>query len=57
MTQVPSARNLLTGAGAARDWPHNRGIFHNEAHTALCWVNEEDHCRIISMQVSLTDHG
>jgi len=48
--QIPSARNLLTGAGAARSWPNNRGIFHNEAQTALCWVNEEDHCRIISME-------
>ena len=48
--QIPSARNLLTGAGAARSWPDNRGIFHNEAQTALCWVNEEDHCRIISME-------
>jgi len=47
--QIPSARNLLTGAGAARSWPNNRGIFHNEEQTALCWVNEEDHCRIISM--------
>ena len=25
--QIPSARNLLTGAGAARRWPNNRGIF------------------------------
>lgn len=49
--QIPSARNLLTGAGAARSWPNNRGIFHNEAQTALCWVNEEDHCRIISMEL------
>jgi len=48
--QIPSAKNLLTGAGAARSWPNNRGIFHNEAQTALCWVNEEDHCRIISME-------
>ena len=48
--QIPSARNLLTGAGAARSWPNNRGIFHNEAQTALAWVNEEDHCRIISME-------
>ena len=48
--QVPSARNLLTGAGAARSWPENRGIFHNDSQTALCWVNEEDHCRIISME-------
>ena len=48
--QVPTARNLLTGAGAARSWPDNRGIFHNEAETALAWVNEEDHCRIISSE-------
>jgi len=49
--QIPSSRNLLTGAGAARSWPNNRGIFHNEAQTALAWVNEEDHCRIISMEL------
>lgn len=49
--QIPTAKNLLTGAGAARSWPNNRGIFHNEAQTALCWVNEEDHCRIISMEM------
>ena len=48
--QIPTAKNLLTGAGAARSWPNNRGIFHNETQTALCWVNEEDHCRIISME-------
>jgi len=48
--QIPTAKNLLTGAGAARSWPNNRGIFHNDAQTALCWVNEEDHCRIISME-------
>jgi creatine kinase len=48
--QIPTAKNLLTGAGAARSWPNNRGIFHNEAQTALAWVNEEDHCRIISME-------
>merc|ERR1712086_521843 len=33
-----------------RDWPHARGIYHNENKTALVWVNEEDHLRIISMQ-------
>ena len=31
-------------------WQKDRGIFHNESKTALCWVNEEDHCRIISME-------
>ena len=48
--QKPTGRNLLTAAGAAREWPNNRGIFHNNSKTVLCWVNEEDHCRIISMQ-------
>merc|ERR1711865_1115265 len=60
--QIPTARNLLMGAGAARSWPDNRGIFHNGKGedgvtpaaggnaTALAWVNEEDHCRIISME-------
>jgi creatine kinase len=49
--QIPTARNLLTGAGAARSWPDNRGIFHNDTKTVLAWVNEEDHCRIISMEL------
>jgi creatine kinase len=47
--QRPKETNLLWHAGAARSWPDNRGIYHNEERTALCWVNEEDHCRIISM--------
>jgi creatine kinase len=47
--QIPKRTNLLTMAGAARNWPKSRGIFHNDNKTALCWVNEEDHCRIISM--------
>jgi len=33
-----------------RNWPHARGIYHNQDKTALVWVNEEDHLRIISMQ-------
>jgi creatine kinase len=48
--QKPKVTNLLTNAGAARNWPQGRGIFHNDARTALCWCNEEDHCRIISME-------
>ena len=47
--QKPKETNLLTNAGAARDWPDGRGIFHNDSRSVLCWVNEEDHCRIISM--------
>jgi len=47
--QKPKPTNLLTYCGAARNWPADRGIFHNEGKTALAWCNEEDHCRIISM--------
>jgi arginine kinase len=40
----------LEAAGLNRDWPNNRGIFHNKNKTFLVWCNEEDHLRIISMQ-------
>jgi protein-arginine kinase len=42
---------FLESAGANRDWPEGRGIFHNANKTALVWVNEEDELRIISMQM------
>jgi len=48
--QKPGPAQLLGAAGAARTWPDGRGIFHNSNKTALAWCNEEDHCRIISMQ-------
>jgi len=41
---------LLTSAGMARDWPDARGIFLNSKKNFLCWVNEEDHIRIVSME-------
>lgn len=41
---------FLESAGANRDWPESRGIFHNQEKTFLVWVNEEDQMRIISMQ-------
>lgn len=49
--QKPSPRNVLANCGAARDWPDARGIFHNNDKTFLAWVNEEDHMRVISMQM------
>ena len=48
--QKPGPAQLLGAAGAARSWPDGRGIFHNATKTALAWCNEEDHCRIISME-------
>ncbi len=41
---------FLEAAGANRDWPDNRGIFHSADKQFLVWVNEEDQLRIISMQ-------
>jgi len=41
---------FLEAAGLNRDWPHGRGIFHNNEKTFLVWINEEDELRIISMQ-------
>ena len=46
----PDPSSLLGMAGGSRRWPQNRGVFHNDANTALIWVNEEDHARIITMQ-------
>lgn len=42
---------FLQAANACRFWPTGRGIFHNDDKTFLVWVNEEDHLRIISMQM------
>merc|ERR1712232_692658 len=47
--QAPDEPMLLSWR-MERDWPHARGIYHNEAKSALVWVNEEDHLRIISME-------
>lgn len=42
---------FLQAANACRFWPTGRGIFHNDDKTFLVWCNEEDHLRIISMQM------
>ncbi|CAD7941806.1 unnamed protein product [Amoebophrya sp. A120] len=48
--QEPDSTLLLSG-GMGRHWPEGRGIFHNDKKNFLVWVNEEDHTRIISMQM------
>jgi hypothetical protein len=40
----------LRDAGLYKFWDKGRGIFFNEAKTFICWVNEEDHIRLISME-------
>lgn len=42
---------FLQAANACRYWPVGRGIYHNDNKTFLVWVDEEDHLRIISMQM------
>lgn len=42
---------FLQAANACRYWPTGRGIYHNDNKTFLVWSNEEDHMRIISMQM------
>ncbi|XP_050437972.1 arginine kinase-like isoform X2 [Adelges cooleyi] len=42
---------FLQAANASRFWPTGRGIFHNRDKTFLVWCNEEDHLRLISMQM------
>jgi creatine kinase len=42
---------LLLASGMGRHWPDGRGIFANDAKNFLVWANEEDHTRIISMEM------
>jgi len=42
--------HLMVNSGAVRDWPDARGIWHNLEKSFLIWINEEDQCRVISMQ-------
>lgn len=42
---------FLEAANSNHFWPKGRGIYHNDTKTFLVWVNEEDHLRIISMQM------
>jgi creatine kinase len=42
---------LLLSGGMARDWPDGRGVYLNETKNFIVWANEEDHMRIVSMQM------
>ena len=42
---------LLLSSGMGRHWPDARGIFANAKKNFLVWCNEEDHTRIISMEM------
>lgn len=42
----PNDDSMLFAAGGAHDWPHNRGLFHDDAKSFILWVNNEDHLQI-----------
>ena len=48
--QEPDSTLLISGS-MHRDWPDARGIYTNDARNALVWANEEDHMRVISMEM------
>merc|ERR1719506_1710843 len=48
--QEPDSTLLLSG-GMGRHWPDGRGIFFNDKKDFLVWCNEEDHTRIIAMEM------
>lgn len=48
--EKPVSRHFLSG-GMGRDFPDGRGIWHNDDKNFLVWINEEDHTRIISMEL------
>ena len=61
MMALQEGDRFLQTANACRFWPTGRGIFHNTAkvgrrgvirQTFLVWCGEEDHLRIISMEVA-----
>lgn len=42
--------HFMTNSNSVRDWPDARGIWHNKKRNFIVWINEEDHCRVMSMQ-------
>lgn len=43
---------LLLSGGMGRDWPDGRGVYIADSEQFIVWVNEEDHMRIVSMQMN-----
>jgi creatine kinase/arginine kinase len=41
---------FLEAAGLNRDWPSGRGIYLNDDHSFIVWINEEDELRIIALE-------
>lgn len=47
---VKSSCPEAASAGLVRDWPDQRGFWHNNSKNFIVWVNEADHCKIVSLQ-------
>ena len=51
MLEKPDAGSLAVACGAAREWPHHRGVVRDDDSSVVCWVNgPEDHCTLWVMQ-------
>eukprot|EP00747_Dinoflagellata_sp_TGD_P029629 gnl/TRDRNA2_/TRDRNA2_134031_c0_seq1.p1 gnl/TRDRNA2_/TRDRNA2_134031_c0~~gnl/TRDRNA2_/TRDRNA2_134031_c0_seq1.p1 ORF type:complete len:582 (-),score=90.82 gnl/TRDRNA2_/TRDRNA2_134031_c0_seq1:46-1791(-) len=46
----PTSPALLS-MGLGRDWPQGRGIFASQTREVVVWCNEEDHMRLVAMQL------
>jgi len=42
--------NVISSTRMSRDWPDARGIWKSSESNFLIWVNEEDHCRFVTME-------
>jgi len=43
--------SVMLCSGVGRNWPEARGVFAADSQKMAAWVNEEDHLRLISLQV------
>ncbi len=46
-----SGDRYLNVAGISADWPHGRGMYVSRDEDFLVWVGEEDHLRVMAMQL------
>lgn len=48
---------LQAASGYHEHWPIGRGVYINKEKTFINWINEGDHLRIISMEMSCDIKG
>merc|ERR1719361_1796889 len=47
--EKPASPHLIS-SGVTRDWPDARGAYISNSETLAIWVNEDEHCGIVSIQ-------